>query len=148
IAGHDIVCMFDDDARLNRTQSAIAFTSAMTDTLARLSVCIVGVSGTGSIVAEQLARLGFGEIILIDHDRLETRNLNRILHSTCVDIGSLKVNMFADAIRRFRPDCEVRTVPTTLAAREAVLAASEADFIFSCVDTGEGRHIADRIAAS
>src|SRR5690606_27571601 len=26
--------------------------------------------------------------------------------------------------------------------------ASEADFIFSCVDTGEGRHIADRIAAS
>lgn len=148
IAGHDIVCMFDDDAHLNSTKTAIAFTSAMTDALAQLSVCIVGVSGTGSIVAEQLARLGFGEIILIDHDRLEARNLNRILNSTCAEIGALKVDMFADAIRRFRPDCEVRTVPTTLAAREAVLAASEADFIFSCVDTGEGRHIADRIAAS
>lgn len=145
IAGHDIVCMFDDDAR---GKSTIAFTSAMTETLARLSVCIVGVSGTGSIVAEQLARLGFGEIILIDHDRLEARNLNRILNSTCAEIGALKVDMFADAIRRIRPDCEVRTVPTTLAAREAVLAASEADFIFSCVDTGEGRHIADRIATS
>lgn len=148
VAGHDIVCMFDDDVRHNRSAKAIAFTSAMTEVLGRLSVCIVGVSGTGSIIAEQLARLGFGEIILIDHDRLEAHNLNRILNSTCAEIGALKVEMFADAIRRFRPDCEVRTVPTTLAARDAVLAAGEADFLFSCVDTGEGRHIADRIATS
>jgi len=31
--------------------------------------------------------------------------------------------------------------------RVAALAASEADLLFSCVDTTEGRHLADRIAA-
>ena len=60
----------------------MAFTSGMTEWLGRLSVCVIGVSGTGSIVAEQLARLGFGEIILIDFDKIEERNLNRILNST------------------------------------------------------------------
>ena len=32
---------------------------------------IPGVSGTGSIVAEQLCRLGFGRVILIDHDKVD-----------------------------------------------------------------------------
>ena len=85
----------------------MAFTSEMRAWLARMSVCVIGVSGTGSIVAEQLARLGVGEIILIDFDKLEERNLNRILNSSLADIGSYKVEMFAGAIRRYRPDCDV-----------------------------------------
>ena len=48
----------------------VAFTSGMTNWLGRLSACVIGVSGTGSIVAEQLARLGLGEIILIDFDKV------------------------------------------------------------------------------
>lgn len=126
---------------------AIAFTSAMRAWLGRLSVCVIGVSGTGSIVAEQLARLGVGEIILIDFDRLEEGNLNRILNSSLLDIGSLKVEMFANAIRRYRPDCEVIPVSDSVATAEAILAACEADVLFSCVDTAEGRHIADRLSA-
>ena len=84
----------------------MAFTGAMRAWLGRISVCVIGVSGTGSIVAEQLARLGVGEIILIDFDKVEERNLNRILNSSLADIGVLKVEMFAAAIRRYRPDCE------------------------------------------
>ena len=67
----------------------MAFTSEMRAWLGRMSVCVIGVSGTGSIVAEQLARLGVGEIILIDFDKLEERNLNRILNSSLADIGAL-----------------------------------------------------------
>lgn len=126
---------------------AMAFTSDMRATLARFSICVIGVSGTGSIVAEQLARLGVGEIILIDFDKLEERNLNRILNSSLDDIDAYKVEMFADAIRRYRRDCDVVPIPRSVATREAILAASEADFLFSCVDTAEGRHIADRIGA-
>ncbi|UGA43031.1 ThiF family adenylyltransferase [Bradyrhizobium quebecense] len=127
---------------------AMAFTGEMRASLNRLSVCVIGVSGTGSIVAEQLARLGVGEIILIDFDKIEERNLNRILNATHADIGSLKVEMFADAIRRYRSDVEVVGVPHSVATREAVLAASQADILFSCVDSAEGRHIADRLTAS
>jgi ThiF family protein/JAB domain-containing protein similar to deubiquitination enzymes len=127
----------------------VAFTAGMTEWLGRLSACVIGVSGTGSIVAEQLARLGFGEIILIDFDKVEERNLNRILNSTVADAEAqaLKVKMFARAIRRYRADCHVIPVAQSIATREAVLAACEADVLFSCVDTAEGRHIADRVAA-
>ena len=36
--------------------SGMAFTSEMRAWLGRMSVCVIGVSGTGSLVAEQLAR--------------------------------------------------------------------------------------------
>jgi hypothetical protein len=55
--------------------------------------------------------------------------------------------MFADAIRLCRPVCEVVALPRSIATPEAILAASEADVLFSCVDTAEGRHIADRLSA-
>jgi hypothetical protein len=129
------------------TPPPMAFTGEMRAWLARISVCVIGVSGTGSIVAEQLARLGVGEIILIDFDKLEDRNLNRILNSSLAAIGSYKAQMFADAIRLYRPDCEVVALPRSIATPEAILAACEADVLFSCVDTAEGRHIADRLSA-
>jgi hypothetical protein len=143
IAGSDIIV--HDDAFAG---AVLPFTGDMTQRLGRLSACVVGVSGTGSIVAEQLARLGFGELILIDFDHLEMRNLNRILNSRVAELGRCKVEMFAAAIRAYRPDCQVRAVPRTLSDREAVFAASDADVIFSCLDTDEGRHLADRVASS
>ena len=128
----------------------IAFTQGMRHSLSRLCACVIGASGTGSIVVEQLARLGIGEIILIDFDRIEARNLDRILNSTTADAadGKLKVEMLKDAIRRYSPECRVHAVPESIATRDAILAACEADVLFSCVDTAEGRHIADRLAAA
>jgi hypothetical protein len=38
-------------------------------------------------------------------------------------------------------------LPLSIATREAILAASDADALFCCVDTAEGRHIADRMSA-
>jgi hypothetical protein len=146
--GADIETWWNDGATASGpSKPAMAFTGDMRASLGRLSVCVIGVSGTGSIVAEQLARLGVGEIILIDFDKIEERNLNRILNATLTDIGSLKVEMFADAIRCYRSDGEVISVPRSVATREAVLAACEADVLFSCVDSAEGRHIADRLSA-
>lgn len=146
--GPDLHCWWNDGAtQTGPERPPMAFTSAMRGWLARMSACVIGVSGTGSIVAEQLARLGVGEIILIDFDKLEERNLNRILNSTIAELGLEKVEMFAGAIRRYRPDCGVVPVTQSVATREAVLAACQADFLFSCVDTADGRHIADRLSA-
>jgi hypothetical protein len=147
-AGPDIRTWWWDGATATGPRPApMAFTSGMRAWLGRMSICVVGVSGTGSIVAEQLVRLGVGEIILIDFDKLEERNLNRILNSSRAAIGSYKVEMFAHAIRLCRPDCYVVALPHSIATPEAILAACEADVLFSCVDTAEGRHIADRLSA-
>ncbi len=47
--------------------------------LARARIGIIGLGSVGSIVAEAFARTGSQEIVLIDHDHLELRNLDRTL---------------------------------------------------------------------
>lgn len=147
VAGVDIKYWWSDGGAQPRP---VAFTSAMTQEAGRLSVCVIGVSGTGSVVAEQLARLGFRQVILIDFDRLEARNLNRILNATRAGATAqqLKVEAFAEAIIAYRGPGVAVPVTASISTREAVLAASQADLLFSCVDTLEARYFADLIAAA
>lgn len=144
--GDDIRIWWHDDE--NRALP-IAFTAQTRPWLKRLSVAVIGVSGTGSIVAEQLARLGFGRIILIDFDVVEERNLNRILYATVADAqqATPKIEVLARAIQSHHPDTEVVVVKASIADKGSVIAASGADVLFSCVDTAEGRHMADRLAS-
>ncbi|WP_265494810.1 ThiF family adenylyltransferase [Providencia heimbachae] len=148
VAGDNIHYWWWDTVK--QRQQPIAFTSEMTDTFNKLTAAIIGVSGTGSIVAEQIARLGFGEIILIDHDHIEKKNLNRILNSTFEDAFSYrsKVDMFAEAIRYIWGKDIAHPINDTIFSRGSVLAVANADVIFCCVDTYQARMIADRIAAS
>lgn len=151
VANHDLSYWWEADARLTRSsRRPVAFTSGMVDELGRLSAAIIGVSGTGSVVAEQLCRLGFGHIKLIDFDRIEHRNLNRILNSKLSDADArrLKVEMFADAVAGYRGDGVAEAVPASVLTREAVIAASQSDVLFCCVDTLEARQIADLLAAA
>lgn len=123
-----------------------AFGSGTISRLGQLSVAVVGCSGTGSIVVEQLARLGVGKLVLIDPDVVEEKNLNRILNTTKDDIGRSKVEVLAEAISKLGFAQQVITIQANLASREAVLAVAECDVAFGCVDSLEGRHILNRIA--
>ena len=39
---------------------------------------IVGVGGIGSVTSEMLTRCGIGKLILIDYDKVEMENMNRL----------------------------------------------------------------------
>ncbi len=47
--------------------------------LQRQKVAVVGLGGCGSLISQLLARLGVGELLLIDSDRVEDTNLPRIV---------------------------------------------------------------------
>ena len=145
-----VQCIGPDIRDLSKPQISpiLAFSSQMTDSLARKSACIVGISGTGSPTAEMLARMGIGKIVLIDFDIIEKRNLNRNLNSTIHDANAarLKTTMMSSAIKRYNPHIEVIEVATPISESEAIIAASGCDIIFSCVDTMEGRLYCDLIA--
>lgn len=81
---------------------AQAFDEGTIERLQRLSIAVIGVSGTGSPTIEQLMRLGAGEIVTVDNDITEDRNVNRILHSTARDavLHRPKVDVIGDAIDR------------------------------------------------
>ncbi|WP_310622408.1 ThiF family adenylyltransferase [Flexibacterium corallicola] len=128
----------------------MAFGAQMTKALKEQTACVVGVSGTGSLVAELLARMGVGRLILIDFDIMEPKNLNRIVNSTLQDAISnrSKVEMMAVAIRQYSPKVKVITIQGSIEEVDAIIAASAADIIFSCVDRMTGRSFAELLAQS
>jgi hypothetical protein len=64
-------------------------------------VAIVGLGGTGSACAVQLARLGVGELLLVDPQRSEPSNLNRLygLTRTQASRGTPKVVVLRKRLR-------------------------------------------------
>jgi hypothetical protein len=127
---------------------AQAFGVGTTELLRHLTVAIVGCSGTGSVVAELLARLGVGRLILIDPDVVEEKNLNRILNSGKEDayLSRYKVHVLAAAIARMGLGQEVKCLTCNLMDKVAVRIVASADVVFGCMDGVEGRHLLNRIA--
>ena len=117
--------------------------------LKKLSAAVVGCSGTGSIVVEQLARMGIGRLVLVDPDVVEEKNLNRILNSGKVDayLGKPKVFALASAIARMGLGQELLPLPINLVSARAVREVAACDVIFGCTDGAEARHLLNRIAA-
>lgn len=120
-----------------------------TKRLRELSVAVIGCSGTGSPIIEQLARLGVGRLVLVDPDRVEEKNLNRILNATREDayLKRPKVEVMARAIAAMGFATEVEIIPQDLATPWAVRAVAECDVVFGCMDGVEGRHLLNRLAA-
>lgn len=116
-----------------------------------LRIGVIGCSGTGSIVAELLARNCAGELVLIDDDVVEEKNLNRILNSRAVDAErrAAKVDVLAAAIRDFGLGTEVEPVKASIFYNaRGFERATTCDVVFGCMDTAEGRHILGQICSA
>lgn len=142
--GHSL-CATADAFMLRHAQ---AFGSGTTSLLRSLSVAVVGCSGTGSIVTEQLARLGVGRLVLVDPDVVEEKNLNRILNSGKEDayLNRPKVHVIAAAIARMGLGQEVVPIVSNLVSPDVVRTIAECDIVFGCMDGVEGRHLLNRLA--
>lgn len=145
VVGNKIKFYFNDQAihyeEMNlRTEQM--FGKATVSILQKLKVGVIGVSGTGSIVAEQLVRLGIGEIVLVDNDVVEEKNLNRILNSKKRDALSeiFKVEMFEQYIKIAELPTKVITRNTVVANYETIKELSQCDVLFGCLDSIDGRH--------
>lgn len=117
--------------------------------LRRLKVAVVGCSGTGSPVIEQIARNCIGKLLLVDPKRVEKKNLNRILNATMEDArkGILKVDVFARAIAAMELGTKVELFPLDLFRPEVVRAVAGCDIIFGCMDSIDGRHLLNRLSS-
>lgn len=59
-------------------------------------VTVIGYGGLGGYVLEELARLGVGEIVAVDHDVFEEHNLNRQVLATIEQLGRNKADVAAE----------------------------------------------------
>jgi hypothetical protein len=153
VAGDDLIFWYADKHAGGTPDFAAShaqvFGEDTFERLRRLSVAVIGCSGTGSPVIEQLARLGVGELVMVDDDKLEARNINRILNATMADVraGRLKVDVLADAVRRMETGTRVVPLPLNLWTPETVEAVAQCDLVFGCMDTIDGRFLLNTIAA-
>ena len=115
-----------------------------------MSVGVVGCSGTGSPVIEQLVRLGVNRLLLVDPDTVETKNLNRIINSTIKDAESNnpKVLAIADAIKRIglgtKVDCRQVNIYDDVETLKALI---QCDVVFGCMDSVDGRHLLNQLCS-
>ena len=82
--------------------------------LLRSSVAIVGLGGLGGYVAEALARMGVGRLILIDGDVFEEHNLNRQILSSEAGLGTPKAVAAQRRIAEINGAVEVIAHPVEL----------------------------------
>ncbi|MCK1606500.1 ThiF family adenylyltransferase [Bradyrhizobium sp. 166] len=131
------------------TRIAQAFGERTYDCLSRLRIAVVGCSGTGSHVIEQLARNCVGELVLVDPDVVEEKNLNRILNSGMADAeaGRSKVAVAEDAIKKMRLGTRVKVFRENLFSADVIKAVAECDIVFGCVDTVDARHLLNKLCS-
>ncbi|MCP3478033.1 ThiF family adenylyltransferase (plasmid) [Bradyrhizobium sp. CCGUVB1N3] len=116
--------------------------------LARLRVGVIGAGSVGSFIAEGLARTGCEDVIVIDYDRIERKNLDRLLYATRRIIHQLKAVALGDRLREVATARRFEAIPVPFAVyeEEGFRAALDCDVLFSCVDRPWGRHVLNFIA--
>ncbi len=152
VAGETIGLFSRTKVKLNQDmaiRNIQSFGPGTTELLKNMAVGIVGASGTGSPLIEQLVRLGVGKIVIIDPDIVELKNLNRIVNTNKkhAEARSYKVDVLAKSIKQIGFETEVVTFTENLYdSMEAIRALIGCDVIFGCVDSIDGRHLLNQIS--
>ncbi len=99
-------------------------------------VVFVGLGGVGAPIVETLARVGIEHIVLIDPDRVEVKNLNRVGYSA-EDVGLLKVEALKRRIERMFKNHRVyiEAIPENVTDIDLNSIMSDADLVVSSPDS-------------
>lgn len=149
--GHDLTLEFDprvdspvSTAKFDRQVRAFGLEGQQI--LQGLRVGVVGLGGTGSIAAEQLAHLGVRDFLLVDPDCVELTNLNRLVGATPNDIGLPKSALARRQIEAIAPDARVRTITGDVIHASVAHELLDADVLFCCTDSHGSRSVVQQIA--
>ena len=161
-AAMETVAVAGDDIRLWKSRGPTRASDAFEDKLAQtfgsgtlallraMRVGVVGCSGTGSIVVELLARNGIGELVLVDDDVVEEKNLNRIVNASHEDALQRrpKVAALKGVVERMGTGCRVDCLQAQTGSAKVLAALVDCDVIFGCVDTAFGRYHLECLASA
>lgn len=82
----------------NRFKSSVTDLLPIESKFNELTFLIIGCGGVGTVVVDNIVRMGFKNFVLVDGDVIEQSNLNRQLFYTMDDIGKNKVEVLAKKI--------------------------------------------------
>lgn len=103
-------------------------------------VCIFGVGGVGSYVVEALARIGVGNITIVDKDVVDVTNINRQLIALSTNIGNSKVEEFKKRIYDINPDIQVNAINSFVDNNNVEqYITKDLDYVIDAIDTIESK---------
>jgi molybdopterin/thiamine biosynthesis adenylyltransferase len=120
-------------ARYQRNRQTIS--TLQQYTLFRSKAVIIGCGGLGGYLIEELARLGVGNLVLIDSDVIEEHNLNRQLLSTADVLNRAKVEVAAERVRSINPAVTVTPLKTVFFLDNGRELVQGADVVLDGLDT-------------
>ena len=98
------------------------------------SALIIGVGGLGSPAALYLAACGVGEIVLVDDDRVELKNLQRQIIYNTHQIGTVKVESAAAALGSLNPEVRVTVVAERISGEPLRKNIERVDVVIDATD--------------
>jgi molybdopterin/thiamine biosynthesis adenylyltransferase len=114
------------------------------ESLRKLKVGIAG-CGMGSFIAESLARLGVGKVIIADPDKVEISNLNRQSFYIS-EVNQNKALTVQQHLRMINPEIDVIAWPEAITAQNIPEFVRKCDIIIDGIDPLPGIHISRQLA--
>lgn len=117
----------------------------------RVRVGIVGLGGMGNAIVSSLSRLGVRDFVLVDHDRLEQSNLNRMIGAAAKDAvkGRSKVSLAASLVRQVHGrNCRVRAICAEGEDQKARKALADCDILIAATDNHSSRLFLQKLATA
>ncbi|EIT0950321.1 ThiF family adenylyltransferase [Staphylococcus pseudintermedius] len=102
--------------------------------ISRKTVTIIGCGGIGTVVIDNLQRMGIKKLILIDFDKVEKSNLNRQIIFDETDIGKSKEEVVADKVFK---EVQVQYINKKIVCENDldIKRLQDTDIIVNCADT-------------
>ncbi|THC47056.1 ThiF family adenylyltransferase [Streptomyces cellulosae] len=128
-------------------------------TLAEQEVGVIGAGGAGSLIIEYLARLGIGELLIVDPDRVERTNLPRLVGAHTRDahtwmthparprfvqalgqrLATPKVKVARRVARQANPGIRVHALQADVTKDEIATSLVDCDYLFLAADSMQAR---------
>jgi molybdopterin-synthase adenylyltransferase len=114
------------------------------EVLTATTVGVIGLSGGGSHVCQQLAHIGVGNYVIVDPQVIEDTNLNRLVGGTVADVAAKtpKVDIAKRLIQGVRPGALVEAHQDDW--RNVAESLRRCDVVIGCVDSYQDRHELER----
>ena len=109
-------------------------------------VAVIGLGGLGGAVSLSLARVGVGQLTLVDGDRFEGHNLNRQALCTEADLDKPKAAVAARRIVAINGACEVQSHEAFLNEDNATTLIQDAQVVIDCLDNIPARFTLEAVA--
>ncbi len=109
-------------------------------------ITVIGCGGIGGETIEMLARMGVGELVLVDKDAYDLSNLNRQTLATIADLGLTKSDVAAEKVRLINPYVKVTTFNEHIDQTNIEKVIKDSDIVIDALDNVLTRVIVSRKA--